>query len=93
MSTGIAFGKDTDDNDTVIVTVTLTRHGAIEINGTAAPIIGTLKLMGGNALPASSFEELQSVEFTDEDFSEGDTTTCTFLKGEAPAKFCKPIIE
>ena len=93
VSTGIAFGKDTDDNDTVIVTVTLTRHGAIEINGTAAPIIGKLKLMGGNALPASSFEVLQSVEFTDEDFSEGDTTTCTFLKGEAPAKFCKPIIE
>ena len=93
VSTGIAFGKDADDNDTVIVTVTLTRHGAIEVNGTEAPIIGKLKLMGGNALPASSFEVLQSVEFTDEDFSEGDTTTCTFLKGEAPAKFCKPIIE
>ena len=93
VSTGIAFGKDADDNDTVIVTVTLTRHGAIEVNGTEAPIIGTLKLMGGNALPASSFEELQSVEFTDEDFSDGDTTTCTFLKGDAPAKFCKPIIE
>ena len=93
VSTGIAFGKDAGDNDTVIVTVTLTRHGAIEVNGTEAPIIGKLKLMGGNALPASSFEVLQSVEFTDEDFSEGDTTTCTFLKGEAPAKFCKPIIE
>ncbi len=93
VSTGIAFGKDADDNDTVIVTVTLTRHGAIEVNGTEAPIIGTLKLMGGNALPASSFEELQSVEFTDKDFRDGDTTTCTFLKGDAPAKFCKPIIE
>ena len=83
----IGFGVDAQEHETVIVTVRLTRTGAL---GT---INGTLKLMGGNALPASSFNELQSVVFSNADFSGGETATCTFSKGADPAAFYQPVIE
>ena len=85
--TNIEFGKDDLDNETVVVTVNLTRKGAL-----AGGINGTLELKGGNTLPASTFDVIQSVEFTDDDFSEGNTTTCTFSKGANPAAFYQPVI-
>ena len=85
--TNIKFGKDALDNETVVVTVNLTRKGAL-----TGGINGTLELKGGNTLPASTFDVIQSVEFTDDDFSKGDTTTCTFLKGANPAAFYQPVI-
>ncbi len=77
-----------DVGDTAVtVTVGLTRSGALD-----GGINGTLKLMGGNQLPASGFEEVDAVTFSDADFSEGGTTTCTFTKGEDAAAFYQPVI-
>ena len=70
------------------VTVELKRKGAL-----AGGIKGTLKLKGGAALPTSTFDVINSVEFSDADFSDGDTTTCTFGKGDNPAEFYQPVIE
>ena len=85
--TKIEFGKDAQENETVVVTVGLTRNGALE-----GGINGTLKLKGGTEL-GTAFDVLDSVTIVDADFSEGDTTTCTFQKGDAPAKFYQAVIE
>ena len=85
--TKIEFGKDGEENETVVVTVGLTRTGALD-----GGINGTLKLKGGTAL-GTDFDEIDSVTIGDDDFSEGDSTTCTFLKGDAPAKFYQAVIE
>ncbi len=86
--TGIKFTKDAQENESVVVTVELKRKGALE-----GGIKGTLKLKGGTALPASTFDVIDSVVFSDGDFSDGDTTTCTFDKGDNPAEFYQPVIE
>lgn len=91
--TGIAFDKDTDQNDTVVVTVTLTRHGAIQQNAKDAPIIGELKLKGGVSLPTSTFTTLECKDVTNEDFGNGESSVWTFQKGDAPAKFYQAVIE
>ena len=85
--TKIEFGKDAQENETVVVTVGLTRNGALE-----GGINGELKLKGGTEL-GTAFDVLDSVTIVDADFSEGDTTTCTFQKGDAPAKFYQAVIE
>ena len=86
--TDIKFTKDEQENEFVVVTVELKRKGAL-----AGGIKGTLKLKGGAALPTSTFDVINSVEFSDADFSDGDTTTCTFGKGDNPAEFYQPVIE
>ena len=76
------------DNETVVVTVELKRTGALDDGG----INGTLKLKGGTDL-GTAFSDLDSVTIGDDDFSKGDTTTCTFTKGDAPAKFYQAVVE
>lgn len=85
--TNIEFGKDGDENETVVVTVGLTRKGALD-----GGINGTLKLKGGTEL-GTEFSVLDQVTIVDADFSDGDSTTCTFQKGDAPAKFYQAVIE
>ncbi len=84
--TKIEFGTD-GQNETVVVTVTLTRSGALD-----GGINGTLKLKGGTEL-GTAFDVLDQVTIVDADFSDGDSTTCTFQKGDAPAKFYQAVIE
>ena len=74
-------------DDKVTVTVELVRTAAL-----TGGINGTLKLNGGATLPASGFTTLQSVDIGDEDFSEGNSTTCIFTKGEGGEKFFQPVI-
>ena len=73
---------------TVTVTVTLAHTGAFVSPG----INGTLNLEGAAALD-SDFEVISTAQFVDDDFSEDDTTSTTFGKGEDPAKFYKAVIE
>ena len=68
----------------VRVTVKLERTGAI------GAINGTLYVSGTAAL-SSTFVDVASVTFSDDDFSEGDTTTATFTDGTK--KFFKAVIK
>ena len=85
--TGIALGVDEQDNEVVTVTVTLTRAGALE-----GGINGTLKLKGGTALQTSEFTGVDA-ELENADFSEGNTATATFQKGDVSAEFYQAVIE
>jgi hypothetical protein len=85
--TKIEFDKDTSENDTVKVTVSLTRNGALAVG-----INGTLKLKGASEL-GTDFVEIDAADIDDKRFSGGDTTICTFPKGDAPAKFYQAVIE
>ena len=76
-------------DSTVEVEVTLTRTGTL-VDGKSS-INGTLKLMGGATLPASGFVDLHVAPVGDDDFSDGDTATWSFGKGDA--KFFQPVIE
>ena len=88
---GIAVGEDTVD-----VTVTLTRTGALTENEKAKPIVGTLKLKGTASL-GTAFTVLgeASVEFdANAKFGDGATeTTVTVDTTETDAKFFQPVIE
>ena len=77
----------TVDDTKVTVTVELVRTAAL-----SGGINGTLKLNGGATLPASGFTTLQSVTIGDDDFSDGNSTTCVFTKGEGGEKFFQPVI-
>ena len=81
----IAITAITVDAQGVHVTVALTRTAGI-----AGGINGTLKLYGADDL-ADEFEELDAATVTDDDFSEGDTTTATLSGGTA--KFFRAVVE
>ena len=85
--TKVEFGEDAMHNETVEVTVSLTRSGAFD-----GGINGTLKLQGCTVLGAG-FTDLDEVAIVDADFSDGVTTKCTFLKGADPAEFYQAVIE
>lgn len=88
--TDIAFGKDEQENETVVVTVSLTRVGALE-----GGINGTLKLMGSTALPVptAAANVVGETVLGNEHFVYGNTATITFPKGAGDAKFFQPVIE
>ena len=81
----IAISAITVTGSSVTVTVELDRTAGI-----AGGINGTLKLYGADDL-ADEFEELDAATVTDEDFSEGDTTTATLSGGTA--KFFRAVVE
>ena len=70
--------------DSVEISVTLTRTGVVTDGATAAPINGTLKFYGAATLEAFKMasEPLSSQTLVDDDFSDGDTATATFPKGD-----------
>ncbi len=75
----------------VVVTVTLTRQGAI-----AAPVNGRLKFYGAATLEAFRTAAAGAIDATlsDDDFSEGGTATAEIpLKGDTPPAFFKATIE
>ena len=81
----IAITGITVSGSSVTVTVALTRTA-----GYTGGINGTLKLYGTADL-GTTFTELDSASVTDDDFSEGDTTTATLSGGTA--KFFKAVVE
>ena len=85
------FGFETvNETECAVVTVTLTRTGALTENEKAKPIVGTLKLKGTATL-GTEFTVIDEATVADDDFSEGNTTTITLDKGDA--KFFQPVIE
>ncbi len=75
----------------VVVTVTLTRQGAI-----AAPVNGRLKFYGAATLEAFRTAAARAIDVTpsDDDFSDGETATAEIpLKGDTPPAFFKATIE
>lgn len=85
------FGFETvNETECAVVTVTLTRTGALTENEKAKPIVGTLKLKGTATL-GTEFTVIDEAAVADDDFSEGNTTTITLDKGDA--KFFQPVIE
>ena len=84
--TDVAVGEDA-----VVVTVTLTRQGAI-----AAPVNGRLKFYGAATLEAFRTAAARAIDVTlsDDDFSAGETATAEIpLKGDTPPAFFKATIE
>ena len=91
------FGFETvNETECAVVTVTLTRTGALTENEKAKPIVGTLKLKGTASL-GTEFTVLGAtvVEFdANADFGDGATeTTVTVDTTKTDAKFYQPVIE
>ncbi len=85
------FGFETvNETECAVVTVTLTRTGALQENNADKPINGTLKLTGAMQL-GGQFETKTTATISDDDFSEGNTATLKLEK--SGALFYKPVIE
>ena len=85
------FGFETvNETECAVVTVTLTRTGALKENNADKPINGTLKLTGAMQL-GGQFETKTTATISDDDFSEGNTATLKLEK--SGALFYKPVIE
>lgn len=85
------FGFETvNETECAVVTVTLTRTGALQENSADKPINGTLKLTGAMQL-GGQFETKTTATISDDDFSEGNTATLKLEK--SGALFYKPVIE
>ena len=85
------FGFETvNETECAVVTVTLTRTGALQENSADKPINGTLKLTGAMQL-GGQFETKASATISDDNFSEGNTATLKLEK--SGALFYKPVIE
>jgi len=71
--------------ETVTVSVTLTRNGALmDATSASLPINGVLKFYGAATLEEfkTAAAPLSSQTLVDDDFSDGDTATATFPKGD-----------
>ena len=71
--------------ETVTVSVTLTRNGALmDATSASLPINGVLKFYGAATLEEfkTATAPLSSQTLVDDDFSDGDTATATFPKGD-----------